>query len=83
MSEALDRQAGDDLRRAARRKAGGAANARGCTKHIWPAILGFLIGCALGGACAVALGLKSVVPTTSLALLAVALGLASHPAPRN
>jgi uncharacterized membrane protein YoaK (UPF0700 family) len=59
------------------------ANARSRAKHTWPAILGFLIGCALGGACEAALGLKSVVLPTSLALLAVGLGLAPYSAPRR
>jgi uncharacterized membrane protein YoaK (UPF0700 family) len=62
------------------RNASSVANARARAKHTWPAILGFLIGCALGGACEAALGLTSVVLPTSLALLAVALGMASHPA---
>jgi uncharacterized membrane protein YoaK (UPF0700 family) len=59
------------------------ANARSRAKHTWPAILGFLIGCALGGACEAALGLKSVVLPTSLALLAAGLGLAPYSAPRR
>ena len=33
------------------RNASSVANARSPAKHTWPAILGFLIGCALGGAC--------------------------------
>jgi uncharacterized membrane protein YoaK (UPF0700 family) len=57
------------------------ANARIRAKHTWPAILGFLIGCALGGACEAGLGLTSVILPTSLALLAMGLGLASHRAP--
>jgi uncharacterized membrane protein YoaK (UPF0700 family) len=59
------------------------ANARSRAKHTWPAIFGFLIGCALGGACEAVLGLTSVVLPTSLALLAVGLGLATHPALRQ
>jgi len=51
---------------------------RSRAKHTWPAILGFLIGCALGGACEAALGLKSVVLPSSLAVLAVGLGLAPY-----
>ena len=65
------------------RNASSVANVRSPAKHTWPAILGFLIGCALGGACEAALGLKSVVLPTSLALLAVGLGLAPDPAPRR
>ena len=57
------------------------ANARRRARHTWPAVVGFLIGCALGGACEAALGLISVVLPTGLALLAVGLGMASHPAP--
>jgi uncharacterized membrane protein YoaK (UPF0700 family) len=61
------------------RNASSVANARARAKHTWPAIFGFLIGCALGGTCEAALALTSVVLPTSLALLAVALGMASHP----
>jgi uncharacterized membrane protein YoaK (UPF0700 family) len=64
------------------RNANSVASARARAKHTLPAILGFLIGCALGVACEAALGLKSVVLPTSLALLAVGLGLAPGPAPR-
>jgi len=65
------------------RNASSVASARARAKHTWPAILGFLIGCALGGACEAALGLKSVALPTSFALLAVGLGLARHPASRQ
>jgi uncharacterized membrane protein YoaK (UPF0700 family) len=58
------------------------ASARARAKHTWSAIIGFLVGCALGGACEAALGLTSVVLPTGLALLAVGLGLAPRPAPR-
>jgi uncharacterized membrane protein YoaK (UPF0700 family) len=64
------------------RNASSVATARSRARHTWPAILGFLIGCALGGACEAALGLTSVALPTSLALLAVGLGLAPRPAPR-
>jgi uncharacterized membrane protein YoaK (UPF0700 family) len=64
------------------RNASSVANARGRARHTWPAILGFLVGCALGAACEAVLGLKSAVLPTSLALLAVGLGLAAHFAPR-
>jgi uncharacterized membrane protein YoaK (UPF0700 family) len=65
------------------RNASSVANAHGRAQHTWPAILGFLIGCALGAACEAALGLKSVVLPASLALLAVGLGLAPHPCRRS
>jgi uncharacterized membrane protein YoaK (UPF0700 family) len=52
------------------------ASARDRAKRTWPIIIGFLIGCALGGACQAALGLKAVMLPTSLALLAVGLSLA-------
>ena len=65
------------------RNASSVADAHGRAKHTWPAILGCLIGCALGGACEAALGLRSVVLPTTLALLAVGLGLTPYPAPRR
>ncbi|MGY8668726.1 DUF1275 family protein [Bradyrhizobium sp. UFLA05-109] len=61
------------------RNAVSVASARRRASHTWPAILGFLIGCALGGACEAALGLKAVVLPVSLAFLAVALSLTPIP----
>src|SRR6266446_6732565 len=43
-------------------------------KHTWPAIAGFVIGCALGAACEPAFGLQSLALPTGFALLALVLG---------
>jgi uncharacterized membrane protein YoaK (UPF0700 family) len=51
------------------------ALARARAKHTWPAIAGFVIGCALGAACEPAFGLQSLALPTGLALLALVLGL--------
>jgi uncharacterized membrane protein YoaK (UPF0700 family) len=61
------------------------AEARRRAKHTWPAIAGFLLGCALGAPFEVALGLRSLVLPAGLALVAVALGVAAslHPAERS
>jgi hypothetical protein len=42
--------------------------------HTLPVIAGFVIGCALGGACEAAVGLRSLALPTGLALLALAMG---------
>ncbi len=53
-------------------------------QHTWPAILGFAVGCALGAACEVPMGLDSLVLPTGLALLALAMGfVASRNASRQ
>jgi len=52
------------------------ANARKRAGRTWPAILGFLLGCILGGAGAAVIGLRSLVLPTGLALLALVLGIA-------
>jgi uncharacterized membrane protein YoaK (UPF0700 family) len=51
------------------------ALARARAKHTWPAIAGFVIGCALGAACEAAFGLRSLALPTGFALLALVLGL--------
>ena len=51
--------------------------ARDRARHTWPAIAGFLLGCVLGAGCEAALGLRSLVLPTALALVALALGLCS------
>lgn len=51
------------------------AVARARAKHTWPAIVGFVIGCAFGAACEPAFGLRSLALPTGLALLALFLGL--------
>lgn len=43
-------------------------------KHTWPAIVGFIVGCAIGGACESIVGLKSLALPTGLALVAIAMG---------
>jgi uncharacterized membrane protein YoaK (UPF0700 family) len=49
--------------------------ARERARNTWPAIVGFLLGCALGAACEAAFGLHSLVLPAAFGLLAVALGL--------
>jgi uncharacterized membrane protein YoaK (UPF0700 family) len=51
------------------------ALARARAKHTWPAIVGFVIGCALGAACEPAFGLQSLALPMGFALLAFVLGL--------
>jgi uncharacterized membrane protein YoaK (UPF0700 family) len=51
------------------------ALARARAKHTWPAIAGFVVGCALGAACEPAFGLQSLALPTGFALLALVLGL--------
>jgi uncharacterized membrane protein YoaK (UPF0700 family) len=51
------------------------AEARNRAKVTWPAITGFLLGCALGALSEAAFGLRSLVLPTSLAVIAVALGV--------
>jgi uncharacterized membrane protein YoaK (UPF0700 family) len=50
------------------------AKARERAKHTWPAIAGFLLGCALGAWCAAIFGLRSLMLPVGFAFLAVALG---------
>jgi uncharacterized membrane protein YoaK (UPF0700 family) len=58
-----------------RRGANGAARARERARHTWPAIAGFLLGCALGAAGQSAFGLRSLALPAGFALLALALGM--------
>jgi uncharacterized membrane protein YoaK (UPF0700 family) len=55
--------------------ANGVAAARNRAGNTWPAIAGFLLGCAVGAACEAALGLRSLELPAILALLAIVLGL--------
>jgi uncharacterized membrane protein YoaK (UPF0700 family) len=56
-----------------------AAKARDRAKHTWPAILGFAVGCGLGAACEDVVGLWSLTLPVGLALLALAMGVATKP----
>jgi uncharacterized membrane protein YoaK (UPF0700 family) len=58
------------------RNAGNSVKARARAKHTWPAIVGFLIGCALGAACESAFGLRALVLPAGFALLALAMAMA-------
>jgi uncharacterized membrane protein YoaK (UPF0700 family) len=51
----------------------GVAAARARASHTWPAIVGFTVGCALGGACQPVLGLWSLALPIALALVALAI----------
>jgi uncharacterized membrane protein YoaK (UPF0700 family) len=53
--------------------------ARRRAKHTWPAIVGFTVGGGLGAACFAAAGLWSLALPVGLALLALAMGLATRP----
>ena len=61
----------------------GVNNARHRAKHTWPAIAGFTVGCALGGAFEAAVGLRSLVLPAGLALLALAMGVAAMKNPHS
>lgn len=63
------------------RDANGIAKARDRARRTWPAVAGFLLGCAIGAACEAAFGLRSLILPTSLALVALALGVGASPGP--
>jgi len=65
------------------REAGRIVKARNRARHTWPAIAGFLLGCVLGAGCEAALGLRSLLLPTALALIALALGLCSKILPTS
>ena len=46
-------------------------------RHTWPAIAGFLLGCALGAACESMFGLQSLALPVGLAMLALIMGAAA------
>jgi uncharacterized membrane protein YoaK (UPF0700 family) len=48
-------------------------NARRRAKHTWPAVLGFLIGCALGAWLEARIGLRALVLPVGFALVALVL----------
>jgi uncharacterized membrane protein YoaK (UPF0700 family) len=56
------------------------AKARRRARRTWPAVAGFLFGCALGAWCEAAIGLNSLVLPASFALVALVLGITSKPA---
>ncbi len=62
-----------------RRDPAGAAGARRRAARTWPAIVGFTAGAAIGAACFAAGGLWSLALPAGLALLALAISLASRP----
>ena len=60
--------------------------ARQRAKRTWPAIVGFLLGCALGAACESAFGLRSLMLPAGIALVALVMGIAAlraHPVERK
>jgi uncharacterized membrane protein YoaK (UPF0700 family) len=57
------------------RSQSGRAKARVRARRTWPAIAGFLLGCALGAVCEPAFGLVALVIPTLLSLSAIAFGL--------
>jgi uncharacterized membrane protein YoaK (UPF0700 family) len=59
------------------------AKARQRARRTWPAVAGFLFGCALGAWCEAAIGLRALVLPVSFALVALALGTTSKPARGN
>ena len=59
------------------------AKARIRARRTWPAIAGFLIGCALGAVCEPAFGLMALAVPTLLSLGAIGFGLAGRDAPRK
>jgi hypothetical protein len=48
-------------------------------KQIWPAIVGFTIGCGLGAACESMVGLQSLALPSGLALAAIAMSFGASP----
>jgi uncharacterized membrane protein YoaK (UPF0700 family) len=56
------------------------AKARQRARRTWPAVAGFLFGCALGAWCEAALGLSALVVPVAFAILALILGISSKPA---
>jgi uncharacterized membrane protein YoaK (UPF0700 family) len=53
------------------------ASARRRAQRVWPAILGFAAGGALGAMCEAAIGLQALILPVGLALLSLALGLSA------
>jgi len=47
-------------------------------RRTWPAIVGFLLGCVLGGACEALVGLRALALPTGVTLVAFALGVAAE-----
>jgi uncharacterized membrane protein YoaK (UPF0700 family) len=59
------------------------AKARQRARRTWPAVAGFLLGCALGAWCEAAIGLRALALPASFALVALALGTTSPQATGN
>jgi uncharacterized membrane protein YoaK (UPF0700 family) len=57
------------------READRIANARRRVKHTWPAVLGFLLGCALGALFEARIGLRALVLPVGFAFVALALAM--------
>jgi uncharacterized membrane protein YoaK (UPF0700 family) len=60
--------------------------ARQRAKRTWPAIVGFLLGCALGAACESDFGLRSLMLPAGIAFVALVMGIAAlraHPVERK
>jgi uncharacterized membrane protein YoaK (UPF0700 family) len=53
------------------------SKARERARRTWPAIVGFILGCAVGAACERALGLHSLLVPIGLAAIALGLGIAA------
>lgn len=53
------------------------AKARQRARRTWPAVAGFLFGCAVGALCEAAIGLNALVLPASFALVALVLGITS------
>lgn len=60
-------------------EAAAVAKARERAMRTWPAVLGFLLGCAIGAWCEAKIGLRAVVLPTCFALFALALGMTARP----
>lgn len=58
---------------------GGISRARRRARRTWPAVAGFLLGCAVGGWCEAAMGLRALVVPAGVALIALALGSFTQP----
>jgi uncharacterized membrane protein YoaK (UPF0700 family) len=60
-------------------EAAAVAKARERAMRTWPAVLGFLLGCAIGAWCEAKVGLRALVLPAGFALFALALGMTAQP----